>query len=223
MRKPQSLRAQGLLAATMFTFIGSIVCQEELLFLCRMTTRYDQYIYCFDAWFGQPSFYLGRLLDSHHWLLYPTIILYGLTPSVLVFLLIAYYITQPLVNARECLWTTILCLIPAPLLYLVVPVSGPIYAFPTFPSYAPVIHSPQIIHLTSPPNGVPSIHFTLALIVLYFTRKWKFGIVLGVLYVVSTFLSTLGSGEHYIFDLFVAVPYAVLSIYLGQTSSSKTA
>jgi PAP2 superfamily len=49
---------------------------------------------------------------------------------------------------------------------------------------------------------------TAALLILWFARHWIAGRLLSVAFLVLTVLSTLGAGEHYLFDLIVAVPYS---------------
>jgi membrane-associated phospholipid phosphatase len=100
--------------------------------------------------------------------------------------------------------------------YLLCPVCGPAYAFPGFPAppAGPVL--PHPILLDAPANGVPSIHFSTAMLILWYGRKLPFGGSIGVVYAVLTAISTLASGEHYLFDLLVAVPYAAMVLALGE-------
>jgi len=217
--KPRNLRAQGIMMAGCCTFIGLLTVDLTLTALCHLTTfRLDLYAYRFDAVFGQPSFYLGRILEAHRWLRVVSTAVYDTPGAFFLALATAYYTTQPLPEAKDFMRTAVICLIPAPLLYLVVPVSGPIYAFSTFPDFAPVLHSAHVVYLYPPPNGVPSIHVAFALILLHFARKWKLGILLGSFFAFFTFLSTMGLGEHYLVDVLAAVPHAAISIYLGGST-----
>ena len=59
------------------------------------------------------------------------------------------------------------------------------------------------------------MHMVIALMVLYFARRWTTGLVLGLLFVAFTITATLGFGEHYVIDLLAAIPYTALMIYLG--------
>lgn len=59
-------------------------------------------------------------------------------------------------------------------------------------------------------NAMPSGHFAWALLIWWFTRKHcgVFTQALAGVFVMLTFLATLGAGEHYVVDLIVAVPFA---------------
>jgi membrane-associated phospholipid phosphatase len=59
------------------------------------------------------------------------------------------------------------------------------------------------------PNGIPSVHASTALLVLWFLRRWWWGRISGVVFLILTIFATLGSGEHYLFDLFCALRYAI--------------
>jgi len=72
--------------------------------------------------------------------------------------------------------------------------------------------------ISAAPNGVPSVHTSTALLVLYFLRHWRFGMVAGSVFLGLTVLATLGSGQHYFFDLLCALPYSALILWLGSRS-----
>jgi hypothetical protein len=58
-----------------------------------------------------------------------------------------------------------------------------------------------------------------ALLVLWFARRWRAGAVLGFLYAGIMAIATMGGGEHYLFDLFGAIPYSLLIIYLSAPAT----
>jgi len=91
-------------------------------------------------------------------------------------------------------------------IYFLLPVCGPRYVFKAFPSDADS-QIPHPVFLSYPPNGIPSVHFSTALLIFWFLRRWKMGRIFGAVFLLLTFLATLGLGEHYLFDLIVAVPY----------------
>jgi membrane-associated phospholipid phosphatase len=70
--------------------------------------------------------------------------------------------------------------------------------------------------ITAAPNGVPSVHASTALLVLWFSRSWTPFFISGWIFLALTALATLGSGQHYLFDLFCAVPYAALVIWISD-------
>jgi len=64
---------------------------------------------------------------------------------------------------------------------------------------------------------------TIALLLLWYSRKWKRGFVAGGLYALCTVLSTLGLGEHYVVDLLAAVPFTLLILWLsGDITFTRT-
>jgi hypothetical protein len=53
---------------------------------------------------------------------------------------------------------------------------------------------------------------------LWLLRHWKAGRIFGAVFLALTILATLGLGEHYIFDLFCAVPYAAIVLWIAGLS-----
>jgi len=213
---PHSKRWTIYLLVCIGALLSGIV-NAEIVFglLMRMTDRLDLYAFAFDRMLGQPSFMMGRLLAATPWLNTAQAIGYKLIYSSILLLLSWYFITQSYdeaVGAAKAIFLSQLVL----LVYLVVPVSGPRFAFPTFPASIPRV-SPHVIHLVGAvPNGVPSGHFTIALLVLYFARRWWLGRVLGSINLILMTVATLGSGEHYAFDLLAALPFTVFLLYVSD-------
>jgi hypothetical protein len=173
--------------------------------------KLDLYIYKIDALFGQPSFFLGHLARN----------------SFVHLLIVASYNSLGMVMIGTCgvyLWKRpeevgkvfkifLLNLFLAVPFYLLFPVSGPKYAFPDFPSLPSAV-SPHMLAIHAAPNGIPSVHTSTALLIFWLLRYWRSGRIFGAVFLALTVLSTLGSGEHYVFDLFCAIPYAALVLWL---------
>jgi hypothetical protein len=213
-------RAGKLLVVSIVTFFSLIMVHVVLETLCKLITiRYDQYALCFGKAFGYPSFYIGRLFETHFWFHCMSAWVYDALPASFLMLTMFYCLTQPLEKASRFVRTAGISLMICPLLYVLVPISGPAYVFNSFPHYAPVLPAPHVIQIPArdlaPPNGLPSMHMVIALMVLYFARRWTTGLVLGLLFVAFTITATLGFGEHYVIDLLAAIPYTALMIYLG--------
>jgi hypothetical protein len=179
---------------------------------------YDLYAYTFDGALGfQPSFILGRVLNR-----YP-----GLFPLVkvsyegIVLAMAALY--AAFMRRRERpIWELIeLLFAPAMIGYLffsIFPVCGPRYAFPLdFPKtdlpygllHRLALQSIAVLR-AFPRNGVPSLHMTWALLIWLNTRglqRWARAAAVSL--VVATFFDTLATGEHYLFDLVVALPFTL--------------
>jgi|CXWL01.1.fsa_nt_gi predicted membrane-bound spermidine synthase len=102
----------------------------------------------------------------------------------------------------------------AAILYLTCPITGPKYAFGDSFPYAMRAAADYPMHTTGAPpvarNGMPSMHFALALL-LWFNARSLHPVVRGVFAIVLglTFLATLGLGEHYLIDLVAGVSLAL--------------
>ena len=80
----------------------------------------------------------------------------------------------------------------------------------TSPSLAEITLQPMAIG-NSPRNCMPSLHLGGALLVWWNSRFWpRWGRILALLFALATALATMALGEHYLADLIVAFPFAVL-------------
>jgi hypothetical protein len=168
--------------------------------------KLDLYIYQIDALMGfQPSFAMGRFLQQFPLVRTAAFYTYSSMPFAMIAVMWLYirkgWAAMPLVRSLT------LNLFAALPVYLLVPVAGPQYAFASFPNVAPAV-SPHPIPIAAPPNGLPSVHFSTAILIYLFARRSLPGMVLAWLYLLLTFAATLGFGEHYLFDLVLALPYA---------------
>jgi PAP2 superfamily len=136
-------------------------------------------------------------------------------PPLIVFA--AYLWLRSEREAVDLLKTFILNLLAALPIYMLIPVSGPRFVFPSFPTIVPTV-VPHLLALNTPPNGIPCVHLSNALLVAWFARKWRFGQVAGVTFVLLTIGATLGFGEHYLFDLVLAVPYSMGVVWVAAQS-----
>jgi hypothetical protein len=170
--------------------------------------KYDLYIYKVDGIFGQPSFALGHL---HH---APLIVVTYNSLGMVIICACAVYMWQRPNETATVLKTFALNLFLALPIYLLIPVCGPNYAFRGFPALpGPIAAHP--VTISAAPNGIPSVHTSTALLILWFLRHWPLGRAFGAVFLALTVLATLGSGEHYFFDLLCAVPYAAGVCWLG--------
>jgi len=107
-------------------------------------------------------------------------------------------------------------------LYHFLPVVGPDHVFgESFRTLAKhVVPAALTIPLhQTPRNGIPSLHFTWALLIFWnVLPSHRTGRILAAGFVLLTGLATIGLGEHYLVDLIVAVPFAfgVQSLCLGR-------
>lgn len=108
------------------------------------------------------------------------------------------------------------------LLYSFLPVSGPAYLlgdlFPfNPPSLDKIPQTPAVIPIPFPRNGVPSMHFTWVFLLFLGVLDFKkvLGSILAGTLVILVTISTLTTGEHYLIDLVISVPYAI-ALYIAN-------
>lgn len=204
------------------TFVTAILCfafatggstVAGLLSVIR-PAKYDLYVYRFDALFGEPSFLLGKLALAHRWIYVSIAWVYGMLPAVAMFVIVAYIkrrLPETGTVMKAFLWNVILGF----LLYWIFPVCGPRYAFQSFPNLPTHVVVRPVL-LSAPPNAVPSLHFSTAAISWWFARRWRLGSTLAALFLMLTTFTVLATGEHYVFDVLVAIPYVVFVLWLAE-------
>ncbi len=98
------------------------------------------------------------------------------------------------------------------ILYQACPAEGPVYSFGThFPDHLPDWRDVSLAPYLSAGvhNAIPSMHMTWALLVLWSALELgPLAIAIAGAFAGFTALATLGTGEHYLVDLVVAVPLA---------------
>jgi hypothetical protein len=202
-------------AAALFPALvfGSLIVRRELL--GRTGDTYDLFAFALDHRYGvQVSFVLGRLFAR-----WPGVSsLFGEIYHALPLLLgLLYGIRRRDAGPGQASRIALLLFLSGVVgvaLYSIIPVCGPRFAFPDFPSEPPVLNAGDLRLLALPTNiernGVPSLHFAWALLVWWNLRRrtktyrWFTGCFLA-----ATGIATLGTGEHYLVDLIVAVPFAL--------------
>jgi len=213
--RPQTLRSLAP-ASTLIFFVGSSV--HTLLAGFFRQRTYDLYVYSIDGSFGaQVSFLAGQLIHGKTWPTFAVIINYELV----VVAIAAFY--AAFMNRREKpLWELIELLFGAAMIgyvfYTIFPATGPGYIFASFPlgglSQEQLRHFipetiPIIMHF--PRNAVPSLHVTWTLLIWWNCRSLpKWAQVLAGLFVLGTGFAAMAIGEHYLFDLIVALPFGLL-------------
>ena len=179
---------------------------------------YDLYAYVFDGALGfQPSFLAGRVLKGNPWL-FPLV---KLSYEGIVLAMAGLYAAF-MSRRQKPVWEIIeLLFAPAMVGYAffsVFPVCGPHYAFPLdYPNaYLPygILHRLALERIpvlpAFPRNGVPSLHMTWALLIWLNSRglprwmRWSAAAL-----ALATVFDTLATGEHYLFDLVVALPFTL--------------
>ena len=210
-------RTEWMLLVTLFSIPCSAIGVKVVQALSILRPyKYDLYVYNIDSLFGEPSFWLGRMVMPHPGLMALLRVAYGFLFVALLGTFAAALWLRSLAEARRVLETFLLNLFLATGIYAIVPVCGPAYAFPHFPQLPIDGLRAYAMALNAPPNGIPSVHLSSALLVLWFLRHWWWGKIAGSVFLVLTVMATLGCGEHYFLDLLCAVPYTAFVVWLTQ-------
>ncbi|HXN47003.1 MAG TPA: phosphatase PAP2 family protein [Bryobacteraceae bacterium] len=99
----------------------------------------------------------------------------------------------------------------APLLYAICPAAGPLYVYgDAFPFHPPNVKAVTFAAPGLTMNAVPSGHLAWALLLWWNSRPCQLGVRIAAgLFFLGTAVATLATGEHYVVDLVVAIPFAV--------------
>ncbi len=136
--------------------------------------------------------------------------------SLYLFIIFALIIREGKAQHYHILRTFIVPFGVAFICYMIVPISGPIYAFGAdqFPLNmpAPEIFKAQVeFILPNPRNGMPSMHYSGAFLIFLLSAvlSRRIYFYLASIFLALTITATIGLGEHYIIDLVVAMPFAI--------------
>ena len=177
---------------------------------------WDPIVLGLDAGFGQPSFAVGRVADSHPALLTLLSLVYLFLPVVMAAMLVLEK-RRSVGRERGLLRPILLAAVVGYALYQLYPVVGPGPLFGArFPNGASSLAGPpqrlvDVTAIADPRNCVPSLHAAWALLVYWHARTLGTPArVGGAFWLASTIFATLAMGQHYFIDLVVAVPFAAL-------------
>ncbi len=196
--------------------VGSMLAVGPAIGLTPLT--YDRMLYLFDAKLAgasqlPPSWVIGRLFADHNWMRLACSYVNNSLPLGLAICLALQWqdrhkkIWYPL----DLRWLSMTLGCVGFLLYQFCPAAGPVYLFPkefphVIPNLAAIVAEPGFMREV-PRNAMPSLHVGWTMLLLWNMRHRAWWLVLpAFLYVAMTAMATLGLGEHYLMDLFVAVP-----------------
>ncbi|MGA7292907.1 MAG: phosphatase PAP2 family protein [Terriglobales bacterium] len=215
-REPAAYRALLPAAALAFLVLGAQYSLNMASYLHAKTL--DLYAFAFDGSLGfEPSFVLGRFLNSNRWLV-PFL---QVTYEGILLAMAALY-AGFMGRRNRPIWELIEVLFASAMVgyafFSIFPVCGPRYAFgrdfPTLVVPYAALHQLTLMKVPVswlfPRNGVPSLHMTWALLIWLNTRslpQWARLTALALVF--ATVFDTLASGEHYFFDLIVALPFTL--------------
>jgi hypothetical protein len=172
---------------------------------------YDALAYAADGSLGvQLSFLLGQIFAAVPALAAVSLLVYCTLPLAFMVILVMHLRGDgpPVLDIMP----TFLCVaVSGFLMYLLFPLTGPLFAFADFFPHAPppaaaVLAAPPLVPEV-PRNCMPSLHTAWALLIWWHARplaRWV--CVLAGVFLGFTLLATLGFGAHYAFDVVVAFP-----------------
>lgn len=208
-----------------FLFVASEWCASYFLEWGERArpTVLDLYLYSFDASLHmQPAFVMGQWFARFRNFAALSEIVYIALP-VAIGLTFAGCVKRDRENAVPAV---VAFLITGPIgacFYTMFPALGPAHIFLNkFPWGGLTLHQTQNLFLeplalAGPRNAIPSLHAAWIFLVLWYARKLSLAerIIAGG-FVFFTLCATLGTGEHYLVDLVVAIPFTVLILGVAQ-------
>ncbi len=215
-REPGAYRALSPAIVLAFLVLGAQYSLNMASLLHPKT--FDSYAFAFDGSLGfEPSFALGRFLDSKPWL-FPFV---KVSYEGILLAMAALY--AGFMRRRDKpVWEIIEVLFASAMIgyafFSIFPVCGPRYAFgQDFPGaivpyalFHQFVPARVAVAPLFPRNGVPSLHLTWALLIWLNTRSLpRWARLAALTLVLATVFDTLASGEHYLFDLVVALPFTL--------------
>jgi hypothetical protein len=175
---------------------------------------FDLFLFAFDARLGmQPSFLVGRFFARFHAIRYVCYLGYEALPLAMA-IAFALERSRRARRSSSIMLAFMIAAVVGFVLYNLFPAVGPIHVFgKQFPNWPPppgTAPFQRVAIESAPRNAMPSVHIAMALLILWNSRLgprvWR---ILAAMLLGVTVLATLGFGEHYLVDLFVAVPFAL--------------
>jgi hypothetical protein len=227
--RQEAHEALTMFAVGLFPLLFLFVTAASLLLTIELNPKtLDLYLVSADGSLGfQPSFAAGRLLRTIPVLGMVERLIYDALPLMMM---VCFSLQRNRRSALHLLSAVILAGVVGWLGYNVYPAVGPAVFFGNeYPFHAPgTSYTREMVLQPLTPaatvrNCMPSLHFAWVLLLWWgsgcVNRIWRCSVLA---FVVLTVLATLGLGEHYLFDLVVAFPFA-LTIHAGSPWSEAVA
>jgi len=218
---PETNVRVGLLPALIASclFIGFTYLAAPVLYYAEQLqpNTLDLYLISFDGSLGfQPSFLVGKYYWGFPWLRHVALLAYLGLPLAL-----ALTYVENLTRRRERAASVGMGMFYLGLVgifaYNLFPATGPVHVFGgLFPGHPLGTEQARTLPLSSIPvtgsrNAIPSLHMAWILWCWWWVRglqPWLKAIILW--FVLFTVVATLGTGEHYLIDLVVALPFTLM-------------
>ena len=178
------------------------------------TGAFDELLFAFDTRFfgSQCDVILGKLFDRYFPLRLFFVQIYNALPLAFVLAYLALPNSKR-VRRQYCAMMALPAVVLVAM-YTVCPGAGPRYLFRNdFPFSTKAIMEPHVIVFSQPVllNTTPSGHLAWALLLFWIVRRHsasKAARYVAGTFVALTAVSTMGTGEHYLIDLVLALPFA---------------
>ena len=206
-------RLAAIIAMPAFVLVGALFISSSAAW---HPATYDGLLAAIDRSFGfDPSSVAGAFLAGSVSLTWACKIVYESLPMAICLAAATQWgRDRELKDAGNALWCTIAAALFSQLIFQLVPACGPRFLWgPLFP-FSTAASPPPLHPVSVAPgefrNAFPSLHMTGALYVMWAVRSLgTTKRALAWTYAAFTVVATLGSGQHYLVDLLVAVPFAV--------------
>jgi hypothetical protein len=171
--------------------------------------KFDHVLFRLDASLGIQAASIARPLQGSLYI--PLWIVYQ---SMVPMMIAWYLLTRNRRSPGSIILAYVAELVSGPLLYMIVPACGPIYAFGKQWLQPPAV-APEAVRLAGMPNAFPSLHIGTAFVFLMFApgRIWK---TVALLFLAATCLATLSTGEHYVIDLIPGLAFGAFVSAIGM-------
>ncbi len=164
---------------------------------------------------GSLSFAIGRFASASPAAHFILVLAYNSLPTAVMFVAFLRWRRFGPDDEINIPLMVIIAAVSGVALYSLAPAAGPAYRWGTrFPFHPP--STAELVSTVSPVptgafrNAMPSLHFAGAVFIAWGTQglgRWQRSF--GMVFLVLTFAATLGTGEHYLIDLIVAVPFSL--------------
>ncbi len=174
--------------------------------------KFNYFLYVVDQNLGISAFSVARLFTE-----WQRSILYLVYQSLFYVVILWYVLNLKIRGGRPdgLLMAYAVTFLIGPVLYLIVPASGPRQAFGNaFPMGHPDV-SPVLVRLGGWPNAIPSLHLSTALLFVLFSGSGRAVRSIAWIYLAGTAAATLAF-EHYLIDLIVGVPFACFAALAAE-------
>jgi PAP2 superfamily protein len=218
--RKRDARLWQILAVSVVCVLGVGCVGVALKTAARYTTKYDLWLYTADTALGSPAFGMARLLRPTA--LFPLLVaVYEAMPMAMLMVYAAHLLRGG--TPERVLGAFALNFGAGYCLYLLFPACGPEYAFASFPAARPGLPVLRTLQLLAPPNCMPSLHTSTALLACWFCGRWRWARKAALLNLLLTVLATLATGEHYLVDLVVAAPFSAAVYGVAQRAYGPAA